>query len=99
MMERTLCVWYPDWALRRPDAPQDEPAQAVGEDNRIVAVNAAAADKKRVKVIFDAISTYLLCLMVTHKCLSHETARKRCVRVKVAPYIVKQRRPLQVTLR
>lgn len=42
-MERTLCVWYPDWALRRPDAPQDEPAQAVGEGNRIVAVNAAAA--------------------------------------------------------
>jgi protein ImuB len=41
-MERTLCVWYPDWALRRPDAPQDDPAQAVGEDNRIVAVNMAA---------------------------------------------------------
>lgn len=42
-MERTLCVWYPDWALRRPDAPRDEPAQAVGADNRVVAVNAGAA--------------------------------------------------------
>jgi len=42
---------------------------------RSTTVNAAAADKKRVKVIFDAISTYLLCLMVTHKCLSHETAQ------------------------
>ncbi len=36
-------MWYPDWALRRPDAPPDDPAQAVGEDNRVVAVNAAAA--------------------------------------------------------
>ncbi len=36
-------MWYPDWALRRPDAPQDDPAQAVGEDGRVVAVNAAAA--------------------------------------------------------
>lgn len=37
-------MWYPDWALRRPDAPRDEPAQAVGSDNRVVAVNTAAAD-------------------------------------------------------
>lgn len=36
-------MWYPDWALRRPDAPPDDPAQAVGEGNRVVAVNAAAA--------------------------------------------------------
>jgi protein ImuB len=42
-MERTLCVWYPDWALRRPDTPPDEPAQAVAADNRVVAVNAGAA--------------------------------------------------------
>jgi len=37
-----LCVWYPDWALRRPDVPPDEPAQAIGADNRVVAVSAAA---------------------------------------------------------
>ena len=32
-------MWYPDWPLRRPDAPRDSPAQAVGDDNRVVAVN------------------------------------------------------------
>ena len=42
-MERTLCVWYPGWALRRPDAPPAEPAQAVGVDGRVVGVNTAAA--------------------------------------------------------
>jgi protein ImuB len=42
-MGRILCVWYPDWYLRRPDAPPDEPCQAVGEDNRVVAVNGRAA--------------------------------------------------------
>jgi protein ImuB len=42
-MERTLCVWFPDWALRRSDAPRDEPAQVVGENGRIVAVNVPAA--------------------------------------------------------
>jgi protein ImuB len=42
-MERTLCVWYPDWPLRRPDAPSDSPAQAVDADNRIMARNAGAA--------------------------------------------------------
>ncbi len=43
-MERTLCVWYPDWPLRRPDAPPDRPAQAVGEDNRVLARNQLAVD-------------------------------------------------------
>lgn len=38
-MERTLCVWYPEWGLRDQDAPQDEPAQNVGEDGRVIAVN------------------------------------------------------------
>ncbi|RPI20903.1 MAG: DNA polymerase Y family protein, partial [Actinobacteria bacterium] len=42
-MERTLCVWCPDWPLRRPDAPRDEPCQAVGGDTRVVAVNGPAA--------------------------------------------------------
>jgi protein ImuB len=41
-MERTLCVWYPDWPLRRPDAPPDRPAQAVDETNRVIAINALA---------------------------------------------------------
>ncbi len=36
-------MWYPDWQLRRPDAPQDEPCQAVGDDNRVVARNDLAA--------------------------------------------------------
>ena len=43
-MERTLCVWYPDWPLRRPDAPPDSPCQAVGDDNRVIALNSLAAD-------------------------------------------------------
>jgi protein ImuB len=41
-MERTLCIWYPDWPLRRPDAPLDNPAQAVDDANRVVAVNPLA---------------------------------------------------------
>jgi protein ImuB len=42
-MERTLCIWYPDWPLRRPDVPPDRAAQAVGDDNRVVAVNNLAS--------------------------------------------------------
>ena len=41
-MDRTLCIWYPEWALRRSDAPQDDPCQIVGEDGLVVAVNQAA---------------------------------------------------------
>ena len=33
----------PGWALRRPDVPPAEPAQAVGVDGRVVGVNTAAA--------------------------------------------------------
>ena len=42
-MERTICVWYPTWALRRPDVSHDGPAQAIGEDGLVVARNALAA--------------------------------------------------------
>ena len=36
-------MWYPDWALRRSEAPPAEPALAIGaEENRVVAVNTAA---------------------------------------------------------
>ena len=41
-MARTLCVWYPEWPLRRPGASQDDPGQAIGVDGRVEAVNAAA---------------------------------------------------------
>lgn len=40
-MERTLCVWYADWALRRPDASADRPAIVVG-DGEVVAGNELA---------------------------------------------------------
>lgn len=36
-------MWCPDWPLRRPDAPRDEPSQVVADDNRVVAVNDLAA--------------------------------------------------------
>ncbi len=42
MMERTLCVWFPDWPLRRPDVPPAEPCQAVDDENIVVAVNTLA---------------------------------------------------------
>jgi protein ImuB len=42
-MERTLCVWFPDWPLRPGRCRQAEPAQAVDDGNLVVAVNAAAA--------------------------------------------------------
>lgn len=38
-----MCVWFPDWALRRSSAPPGEPALAIDGDNRVVAVNAVAA--------------------------------------------------------
>ena len=34
-MERTLCVWFPDWPLRRPDVPSAEPCQAVDGGNLV----------------------------------------------------------------
>ena len=42
MTARTLCVWFPDWRLRRPDAPPDAPCQVVG-DGVVLAANALAA--------------------------------------------------------
>jgi protein ImuB len=42
MMERTLCVWFPDWPLRRPDVPPAEACQAVDDENLVVAVNKPA---------------------------------------------------------
>lgn len=35
-------MWFPDWRLRRPDAPPGEPCQVVGE-GQVLAVNHAAA--------------------------------------------------------
>jgi protein ImuB len=42
MTARTLCVWFPDWRLRRPDAPPGEPCQVVG-DGVVLATNGLAA--------------------------------------------------------
>ena len=36
-------MWYPDWPLRRPGVPSDRPTQAIGDDDRVVAINAIAA--------------------------------------------------------
>ncbi|MCH7669956.1 MAG: DNA polymerase Y family protein [Acidobacteria bacterium] len=44
-MERTLCVWFPDWPLRQPGTPADKPVQAVDANNRVIAVNNEAADE------------------------------------------------------
>jgi protein ImuB len=43
-MERTICVWYPTWALRRPDVPHEGPTQATDDDGRVVARNRLAAE-------------------------------------------------------
>ncbi len=42
-MERTLCVLFADWALRRPDAPADRPVIVVG-DGEVVAANRLARE-------------------------------------------------------
>jgi protein ImuB len=42
-MARTLCVWYPDWPLRRPDAPSDRPSQIVDDSGIVVAADVAAS--------------------------------------------------------
>ncbi len=36
-------MWFPDWPLRLSGPPPDSPQQSVGVDNRVEAVNAAAA--------------------------------------------------------
>jgi protein ImuB len=41
-MDRTLCVWFPEWALRSPGTSPAEPRQAIDDGGRIVAVNPAA---------------------------------------------------------
>jgi len=41
-MARTLCVWFPDWPLRRPDAPPDSPCQVIDDGGIVVAVDALA---------------------------------------------------------
>jgi len=39
---RVLCIWFPDWPLRRPDVPADRPAQVVDASGIVIAVDAAA---------------------------------------------------------
>jgi len=41
-MARTLCVWFPDWPLRRPDAPSDSPCQIVDDAGVVVTVDPLA---------------------------------------------------------
>jgi protein ImuB len=36
-MARTLCVWFPDWPLRRPDSPPGRPVQVVDDAGTVVA--------------------------------------------------------------
>jgi len=36
-MARTLCIWFPDWPLRRPDSPPDRPCQVVDDAGLVVA--------------------------------------------------------------
>jgi protein ImuB len=43
MTARTLCVWFPDWRLRRSDAPPGEPCQVVGDDGAVLAADPLAA--------------------------------------------------------
>jgi protein ImuB len=42
-MERTMCVWYPAWALQRPDASPDAPTQVVDASGIVVARSDPAA--------------------------------------------------------
>jgi protein ImuB len=41
-MARILCIWFPDWPLRRPDAPPDEPCQVVDASGAVVAASDGA---------------------------------------------------------
>ncbi|MBU1226460.1 MAG: DNA polymerase Y family protein [Actinobacteria bacterium] len=43
-MGRTLCVWFPDWPLRRPDAPPGEPCQVVDDRNLVTAADRRARE-------------------------------------------------------
>ncbi|MCB2224706.1 MAG: DNA polymerase Y family protein [Actinobacteria bacterium] len=43
-MGRTLCVWFPDWPLRRPDAPPGEPCQVVDDRNLVTAADVRARE-------------------------------------------------------
>ncbi|HSM02692.1 MAG TPA: DNA polymerase Y family protein [Acidimicrobiia bacterium] len=36
-MARTLCIWFPDWPLRRPDSPPDRPCQVVDDAGLVLA--------------------------------------------------------------
>ena len=36
-------MWFPDWPLRRPDAPSDRPCQVVGDDGLVTATDPQAA--------------------------------------------------------
>ncbi len=36
-------MWYPTWALKRPDVSHDQPAQAVVDSSKVVARNELAA--------------------------------------------------------
>ena len=41
-MARILCIWFPDWPLRRPDTPTDRPAQVVDASGTVIAVTGDA---------------------------------------------------------
>jgi protein ImuB len=43
-MARTLCVWFPDWPLRRPDSPPDRPCQVVDDKGMVVAATSDAVE-------------------------------------------------------
>ncbi|VAW09705.1 hypothetical protein MNBD_ACTINO02-1231, partial [hydrothermal vent metagenome] len=44
-MERTLCIWFPDWPLRQPGTPTGKPVQAVDASNRVIAINNEASNE------------------------------------------------------
>src|SRR3990170_721149 len=41
-MARILCIWFPDWPLRRPDRPPDRPCQVVDASGLVVAADPTA---------------------------------------------------------
>ncbi|NOY55478.1 MAG: DNA polymerase Y family protein [Actinobacteria bacterium] len=44
-MGRTLCVWFPDWSLRRPDVPSERSCVVIDDGSRVVAANDVAMQK------------------------------------------------------